>query len=215
MSNELIPQNSTTAAIVPYDFDAVASGDDSFLSRLQLYGSKSDAVAESKIAMGHYGIVTDGDITDVGEDVDAIVVDWRAKALQIDGENIIDEHNPKSETYKQIKALSEVKDSGCMHGPEFLLWIPSQNRFVTYFMSSKTARRESRKVLPFLRKAVTLKCKLIVTAKYKWHGPVVIACSTPLDTPDPELLEKIIESFKNPPKSDVEVVPEDESTRVR
>ncbi|GAG07839.1 unnamed protein product, partial [marine sediment metagenome] len=101
--------------------------------------------------------------------------------------------------------------------PEFLLWIPSQNLFTTYHASSKTARREAQKMEPLIGKAITLRCKLIDPPKsrFKWHGPVVTGCSTPLETPSVEDMQAEVVKFQNPQESVVEVADEDESGRER
>jgi len=215
MSNELIPKELTGGALTECSFDDLVSGGDSYLARLQLYGSKSDAVAENLIGMGRYGLVKDDIIVDLGPELDVIIICYRAKALQISGDNIITEHDPRSDIYQKIKELSKTKDSGCMHGPEFLVWIPSQEQFATYFASSKTARREAKKMEPLVGKAATLKCKLIETQRYKWHGPVIVPCSTPLDVPPIEDIQEQVEKFKNPPKSDIEIAADDNSDRER
>ncbi len=209
MPNELVAKKLTGGELSKYDFESVVAGVNTFLERLQLFGSKSDACTEQKIGIGHYGIVTDGGITDVGEEVEVVVVSWRPKSLQIDGGNIITEYDPESEIYKKIAEMSGTPNSGCMYGPEYLLWVPCQNKFVTFFMSSKTARREAKRMHHLVGCAATFKAKLIDNGRYKWHGPVVIECSTPLDVPDEETIRTVVESFQNPPKSEVELAPDD------
>lgn len=211
MSNDLIPLN-VDSPLAKYELADVASGDAGFLPRLQLFGSKSNACATGAIGIGRYGLVNDDIITDLGTEVDALVVTWRPKAMQT-VDNILVEYDPQSELYQQLKEKAGISDSGCMYGPEFLLWIPTQTTFATYFMSSKTARREARKMQPLLQKAATFKAKLIETAKYKWHGPVVVPCSAPLELPDSEVLVTAAKKFMNPPKSEVEVAPEDDRAR--
>ena len=95
MGNELIPKELTGGELAKYDFDDVVSGTESYLPRLQLFSSKSDACAEGKIGIGHYGIVKDSDIIDLGPELDAVIVSWRPKALQIDGDNIITVYDPE------------------------------------------------------------------------------------------------------------------------
>ena len=103
-----------------------------------------------------------------------------------------------------------------MYGPEFLVWIPSQGVFATYFMSSKTARREAKKMEPLLGKAATFRCKLIDSGRFKWHGPVVVPCSSPLEVPALDAIKGEVEKFQNPPKSDIEIADDaSDSDRVR
>ena len=212
MSNELVPAN-LGGEMEKFDFDSVASNSSTYLARLQLFGSKSDACAEGRINIGHWGLVSDDVITDVGKEVDVAIISWRPKALRTGGDDLIIEYDQKSDVFQQIIEDSSVKDSGCMYGPEFLVYVPSQKAFATYFMSSKTARRESKKMKPLMRKAATLKCRLIETARFKWHGPVIVPCSTPLEMPSLDDLKTQIEAFQNPPKDDREVAEEDSSGR--
>ncbi|KKN00821.1 hypothetical protein LCGC14_1133900, partial [marine sediment metagenome] len=198
--------------------DVAASLTKGYLARLQLFGSKSDACAEGKIGIGRWGLVRDDNIIDLGPELDAVIVSWRPKALQIAKDGIFADHDPTSDLYMKIKELSEVKDSGCMHGPEFLLWIPSQDQFVTYHMSSKTARRESQKMEPLFGKAATFRCKLIdpPNSRYKWHGPVITGCSDPLEMPSIEEVTDRVKDFQNPSKQEVELADDkDDSGRER
>ncbi len=214
--NELVPKELTSGVLTDNSFtDVAASLAEGYLSRLQLFGSKSDACAEGKIGIGRYGIVRDKEIVDLGVELDTVIVSWRPKALQITAEGIVASHEPDSDLYKKIKELSGVKDSGCMHGPEFLLWIPSQDQFVTFHMSSKTARRESQKMEPLIGKAATFRCHLIDSGRFKWHGPVVTGCSTPLEVPPIEEIEEQVKRFHNPPKQEVELAEGDDSGRER
>ncbi|MEE9548746.1 MAG: hypothetical protein V3V68_05265 [Nitrosomonadaceae bacterium] len=218
MTNELVPKDLTGGSLTNHSFnDVAASLTKGYLARLQLYGSKSDACAEGKIGIGRYGLARDDSIIDLGEELDVVIVSWRPKALQIAKDGILADYDPTSELYLKIKELSTVKDSGCMHGPEFLLWIPSQDQFATYHMSSKTARREAQKMEPLVGKAATFRCKLIdpPTSRYKWHGPVVTGCSTPLEVPSVKDIQEQVKRFQNPPKQEVELADEDDSGRER
>jgi len=212
--NELIPKDITGGELV--DFDEVTSSGDAYLTRLQLFGSKSDACAEGKISIGHWGLVNDDVIIDLGEEVDLVILAYRAKALQIDNDGIITNHDVRSETFNAIREQSFVQDSGCMFGPEFLVYIPSNETFATYFASSKTSRREAKGTIKLLiGSAATFKCKLIdpPASKYKWHGPIVTPCSTPMDLPDLKIISEMINKFKHPVADEVEIA--DDDTRER
>ena len=218
MSNELVPQELTKPLTTQSFSDVAASLKKAYLARLQLFGSKSDACAKGKIGIGRWGLVLDDNIIDLGPEIDAVFISWRAKALQIATDGVFVDYDPESALYLKIKELSTVKDSGCMYGHEFLLWIPNQNQFVTYHMSSKTARRESKKLEPLLGKAATFRIKLIdpPNTRHVWHGPVITGCSTPLEVPPLEEIEERVKVFQNPPKSEVELADNnDDSGRVR
>jgi len=211
MPNELVPQDVGGGDLS--NFEEMTASDVEFLSRIQLYGGKSNAVAEGKIPANHYGIPVDDDIIDLGDKVDVAILAWRPKALHTGEEPIVESFDPTSDLFKRIKMESGVKDSGAMYGPEFLLYVPDVNKYVTFFMSSKTARREARKMEPLLRCAATLKSKTIKAGKYIWQGPVVIECSTPLTMPDLDEIKAKVEQFKNPPVKEVELAEEDDRER--
>jgi hypothetical protein len=174
-----------------------------FLPYLQLFTTKSDAVAEGKINGGEYGLVRDGNIVSLGKNVDVVVLTVRARAFQKeDGGEIAVVYDREDPEYIRIQTLQADNVQGCMAGPEFLIWVPSEGTFATFFCGSKTLKREARKFSPFIGgKACNLRSKLIDNGKYKWHGPVIGNCSTnPSSLPDPADVEEKVLRFKNPPK---------------
>lgn len=180
----------------------------SFLPYVQLYGGNSDPVKEGKIAIGNHGLrVAKDQIEDLGKQFDCFAYSWRFKAMRIiTGGDVFSYFNPKSEEFQKVVADSETSDSGCMYGPEFLIWIPQLSRFATYFFSSKTARRESpnMKVRMEEKTGCTVKSQLIKAKKHSWHGPVVTLCSAPMVLPDVAKLMPVAERFANPKDSEVE-----------
>jgi hypothetical protein len=212
MPNELVP--SFDEQLPVQSFSDLMAADDDFLSRIQLYSSKSNAVSEGKITPNHYGIPTDNEVIDLGDEVDVVILSWRAKALDTsDTDNILESFDPDSDVFKDIRDRSGTPDSGCMFGPEFLIYVPSVEKFLTFFMSSKSARREARKMEPLLRCAATLKSKIVKKGKYVWAAPVVLSCSQPLDLPSVEVIKVKINKFLNPPKKDVSLAEEDDRER--
>ncbi len=215
MSSEIKPvQNDGTVLAVDQKFGDDAFGEVStsgkYLPRLQMYGSKSEQVTAGKIPMAHYGLVSGKDnIQDLGGSVNCIPIAWRPKAMDVGGDEIITVFDHLDSEFKRIQADSEVANSGCMFGPEYLVWIPSARKFATLFMSSKTARREAPAIKERLGRPTTLVVELIKTKKFSWHGIVCQPCSTPFDLPDDEIVDEEVEKFNNPPKSEVEKVKPD------
>lgn len=212
MPNELVPQLNTSVDLPDSTFQDLTTSED-WLGRLQLYGNKSNAVAEGKVEANHYGIPEDDGVIDLGNEVNVVILTWRPKALAALEDPIIESFDPNSPTFKDIKDRSGIKDSGCMYGPEFLLWVPSIERFLTFFMSSKTARREARKMEPLLRCAATLKSRIIKQNNFIWAGPVVIACSEPLELPDTNVIQAKADKFLNPPDRTPELAETDDRER--
>lgn len=167
---------------------------------------------------GHYGLVRAKDqVEDLGEELDVMPLALRVKALQIDGNDIITVYDHTSPEYQRIAEQSVIKDSGCMYGPEFLLWIPDAVTFATFFLSSPSARGEAPSLLNLLkeRSGATLKWRLAKNKKNQsWEVPIAIACSSwayslPLD----QIAEQV-NKFLNPPKDEREKV-EETSERAR
>jgi hypothetical protein len=222
MSNSIATREGQVLAV------RQAAGDDVFndmassgkyLPRLMMYGANSKLVKQGKIGMAHFGLVTGKDnVQDLGTDVDIVPVAWRPFALDTSGEELISVYDHADPEFKRIQAQSELPDSGCMFGPEFMVWVPTLKRFASLFMSSKTARREAPAIRERLGKPTTLGTEYIETKKFGWHGIVAKPCSTPFDLPDQAAVDEETEKFLNPPKNGVERAPEPSaaaSARVR
>lgn len=188
--------------------EATKAGD--YLPRLQLLTSNSNVCKDGGFPINHFAIVRDQNHQDVGSSIDILVIAWRAKAMEI-GEVILTSYDTKDETFKSIQDRADVKDSGCMFGPEFLVWVPSAETFATFFMASKSMRREAPNVRSYLQKAATLKPTKIETTKYTWFSPSVHPCSSVFDIPAEEDLLKEYEKFMNPPAQEIEKAPESDS----
>ncbi len=220
--------------------DVVAGA--SYLPYISLYGGNSNACKENLIGIGRFGLVRQKDkIEDLTAEFNALAISWRYKAMQIGDGGILSSYNPKSPTYKMIQEKSEIKDSGCMYGIEFLFWVPElpARCFATFYCNSKTSRREAQNIRPFCpcadqpalsagpdfpgREAIaghgplpmTLKSVLIKKGTYRWHGPVATQCSTQFAQPTMDEIIEQATKFANPKESDVEVVEESANKRAR
>lgn len=212
MANELSIPGLEPTALAPAGkysslevFQAIAKSGD-YLPRVQLFGGNSEACKEGKIPIAHFGIVPNKDtIEDIGERFDCAVLAWRPRAIRIDGDAIDNYYDAKSPEFIKVQEEAEVQDSGCMYGPEFLLYVPSKQKFVLFHMNNKTSRRVAPQLLGQLGKAATIKSRLIKTDRYTWHGPEVLACSTPLSPlPTAEEVLSQLDKFNNPESSTAE-----------
>lgn len=215
--NELVKVEDMGALIVDkYSddaFDASASSA-KFLPRLQLLTSNSKKCKSGEFPTNHYSLIRDQKFDDLGLNVDVFLVTWRPKALET-GENIISVYDPSDKEFQRIQDKSlEVKNSGCMFGPEFLVWIPSVKQFATFFMGTKSARRESGAVKALLKKTATLGSQHCKNKSFEWYAAQVSECSTPLEMSTKDDLVAAVTKFNNPPQNEVEGVEETE-TRAR
>jgi hypothetical protein len=215
---DIIPANPQDIQKYSDDIFNKLSTSGNFFPRVQLCGGNTEVVKKGKIGMNHYGMVRDAEtIDDLGLEFEAVPLAWRPKALDTSTDPPISSYTPSDAEFTRIQQTSEVPNSGCMYGPEFLLWVPSIKTFVTFFFSSKTARRVAPN-LEVIRKGkgvAMFRSKFIETEKYSWQGPVIIKSSAPMtNIPTPEETMEAIERFNNPPKSKVELAP-DEPQRAR
>lgn len=189
-------------------FDAISSA--SYLPRLQLFGSNSEAVKEQKIPMAHYGLVRSKDvIDDLSGVVNVLPISWRSKAMRLNEGDVQTVYNPNHPEFKKIMVESEEKDSNCLYGPEYLVWLFDQKCFATFLMGSKTARKEARLLKPLLGKPATLKVKLVSNKSYKWHAPTIQACSQAYEQssiPSMDRLREELDRFNSPEETQVETV---------
>lgn len=213
MSKDLVtlPKGTPPA---PYDEDAfeksTKSGD--WLPRLQLMTSNSNECKGGKFPINHYALILDQNFTDLGKAVDVLLIEWRPKAMEID-EQVYTIYDPEHADFIRIQEQSNVRDSGCMYGPEFLVWIPSAKKFATFFMGSKSSRREAKAVRALLRNAGTLKSKEIVTKKFTWWSPIIESCAGAFDMPDDDAVLEQHTKFVNPPEPGIEMAPEEDEKK--
>ncbi len=198
------------------DFNALSSGG-GFLPRMMLNGTNSKLVQEEKVRAGSYTLNKAKDqFDDLTKEVHVIPLSVRAKAMEIKGDEITTVYDRNSAEFTRIAELSETPDSGCMYGVEFLVWLPDQKVFATWYASSKTARREAPMLKNLIGRSAKMGSHLIKGKKYNWHGPVITVCSTPpshMPTQDEVIFE--VERFNNPPENEKESAPADTVTRDR
>lgn len=192
-----VPQDLMTQLALPSDdvFDSLASKS-SFLPRIQLYGSSSSEVKRGEMAMGHYGLVRNSVITDLGKEVRCFNYTWQPLAMEIGKNGIVTCNNPKDPMFDQIVEKSKVNKTGFMWGYQYLLYLPDQKAFASFYMANASARREAPTMKSLMQKAIWLKNKLVEKGEYLWHAPVVTPCSDPFDLPSNEDVLKAVASFK-------------------
>ena len=210
---DIVPADAISA-IQKHDdseFDIIQADSISYLPRLQVGGGNSAAVQEGKLPIAHYGFFMGDAVTDLGEVVDALVLAWQPKAMDTGGEVVVTVIDRNSETFHIIQEKSATPDSGCMWGTEWLLYLPEQEAFVTFFLASKSARRVAPDLKALLGGAATLKIKLVSNKKYKWHVPVILPCSGVYEAPPMGAIKVAAEKFSKIPDGDIEIVAEEEN----
>lgn len=202
---QLAVQSAKDIAASQDVIDSTTNGS-GFLPYLQLFTAKSTACTEGKIPIGHWGLVQDGEIEDLTEEVNVLPISARPRAYQKHGDgNIVVIHDKGDPEYARIRELQANKVNGCMVGPEVLVFLETPGIFASFFCGSPTLRREAKKFKPLFGKPVTMRSKLIDNGSYKWHGPVIRPCSAGLDPfPSEDEIAEERKRFANPPKPQIE-----------
>jgi len=212
--NELIALDGMPALPVSEEEfkDIVSAG---YLPRLQVVDSASKVCKKKQAEAGNYALVrAEDDVVDLTNQIDVLVVHMRFTALDFNTEPPIFSHDRESEEFQRIEEESKVSNSGCMWGPEFLLYIDSVKTFATFLCASATARRESKNIVKLMRKAATLKTHFIEKGKYSWFGALVIPCSNKFDLPPMEEIQTQAVKFATPVSSNNgEAAPESDRER--
>jgi len=199
MSNELIlSKEAITALAVPSDdiFDQIAASGN-WLARVQLYGGNSKEVKKELVPIGVWGLVKSKEITVLGKEFKALVLTYQPFAMRLDEDGITTGNDASSDWFKETAELSKVNDAGYMVGPQFLLYLPDQKLFVTYFANNASAKAEAKAVKNLIGRAAWFKNKLVETKKYSWHAPVVVPCSDPFDVPTVAQITEASLAFRN------------------
>jgi len=206
--NPLALLSETALATTDDSFFSAVASSGKFLPRIQLMTSASEKCKAGEFPMNHYARVNNNDYRDLGATLDVLILAWRPLALKT-GDEVISCYDVTSETFKSIQATADASSlSGCLYGPQFLFWVPSEGEFMTFFMASKTARHASVSVKALMHKPATLGSQKIENKDFTWYGPTCIACSTPFEMPSKEECEAQLEAFKNPAASEIEIATE-------
>lgn len=208
MTNTLIP----TSAVPQSDTTAIASvsKNKEYLPRIKLCGSQAGECQRGQVGIGNYALIKSReDVTDIGDNLDVIVVAGRAKAFQL-SDPPIQAFDTDSDLFKDLVEESTKKDSEAMYGPEFLLYLAEYELFVTYFLCNPTGRKVAPNIAARMNNSANLSSILIQNKKkgYQWHGPVIKDCGAPLEVPDLKVIAEVATKFLNEKDSKVELADE-------
>jgi len=124
-----------------------------YLPRVQLLDGNSKLCKEKGQKAGNYLLIRSNDsFDDLTNQFDTIVFARRAKAVRMNTAGIFSFFDPEHDEFKKIMDESEVKDSGCFYGPEYLGYLKGLKTWYTLLCGSKTARRSSSDLNTILQK---------------------------------------------------------------
>lgn len=206
MSESLIKVPQAALATQSDDIMAAMASGGGFLPRIQFLSGNSEKVKKKEFPMDHFAFITGKNkYDDLGEEFECLVVAMRPKALDTsDPDGIVTCYEPRlvdkkfSGIFADIADRSGDKDSGCMYGPEYLLWIPAKSSFATMFFCNPSLRNESPNIQAKLGKAATVGYQYIDTGKYQYNSPEVKDCTTVFDLPTQDQVDEVSSKFLNP-----------------
>lgn len=213
----LFQEGDLPAPITDADQIAKVIATQDYFPRVQLMTSNAAKCKSGDFPINNYALINNKDFTDCGKQVDVAVLDVRLKALDTSGAQPISIFNPEFDEndipigeFKRIMDESDGKDSGCMFGSEFLIYVPEKKAYATFFMGTKSSRRESPKLQGLMHKGATLMSQNIETSSYSWYAPKIEPCQTELVLPDKqEVLDKI-DQFRQEKSTELGEVASDE-----
>ncbi len=188
----------TTTALVP-------SGGD-YLRRVKLAAELTDEVKKKQAQVGEF--IIQGDSV-LGATFNAVVVKARPHALQlVQGSTKVglESYDVNSAEFKQIRADRDA-DPKCqepnnMYGNDYLLWLPDDKKFVTYFLckmaffksDSSFAKAKGKGMVVIGTREEPSK----TNPRASYRVPTVTPESDDYDAPTQEEFDHAIELFNNP-----------------
>lgn len=213
-AEEMLAQLASNAETGVEVFDTITAG--GYLPRIQLESDSCKPVKLGLFPRNHYALVKGSELIDLGEKTKILPLAFRPMALDTSDDEVSAAYDEKSDEFKRIQAESELKDSGCQFGIQFLVYLPDRNTLATLFMGSKSARKEAHTIYSRIGKMCTMTSRSAEKGKNVWTVPYGTQCSeAPERLPDPAILAEELAKFKNP-QPDAEVVtPAQQTGRVR
>lgn len=188
---------SNVPAIPDEAFNQIAGAQNTYSSRLQLFSFNSGAVKDEKVKAGTFAIVNGQELDILGDEVVLMPVAIRCKAMDLSGDRPVIAYDMNSSLFADIRTRSKDRDSNCMCGVEFLVYIPDRDVFTTFYLANATLLREAGNVKANLGIAIKCKAKLIKKEKLSWHGMTVAAFPAEIKIPESDRFRSEINMFSN------------------
>ena len=214
---QVFQQNAVATTTDDDEFANMSAG--SLLPRLELLTANSEDVKSGEATANTYRLVAGESLTSLGKEVEVIPVAMRFTAIHNsdDGLVAVHTHTPsKDEIFQSIMNTSDTQGfgSGAMYGPEFLLWLPSQSKFVSFFCNNKTARRAAGGLKDLIGQPATMGNKKFENKKFTWFGFKVTASNVPVtNVPEADEMQAIVSKFMSDTGTDQEAADEPDRER--
>lgn len=182
----------------------VVSGGD-YLRRIKL---AADLTAEVKSREANIGDFIIQGVSVLGPEVPVVIVKARPHALQLtDGSSKVgaESYDVNSASFKQIRADKDANpqqsEPNNMYGNDYLLWLPEEKTFVTYFLCKMAFFKADPAFLKNVGRFVTMGSReehSKKNAKITYRVPTVVARNDEYATPTQEEFDRAIGLFDNP-----------------
>ena len=163
---------------------------------LRLMGSKSNEVETGLVKPGVWAVIGSDEPQVLASSIVALVVHMRYRALDYSSKPVRCTTDLKDPMYAEIEANSSVKDSDCMAGPEYLLYLPETDSFEPYWLANKSSKFIHKKLLNAMRKAVTLKT-VFKQLKFNFWAPEVYSCDEVFEIPSDDRILAAVTAFSH------------------
>jgi hypothetical protein len=199
MSNQemaVFKRNTEMATQADPDFDSLASGRG--LPTIKLMTANSEEVKAGEFPTNCYALQQGEVLTDLGKNVDVVIVAYRLTALLANDDGFCSSHVRQDPLFNEIIRIADTDGfgSGAIYGPEFLVWLPTHKVFATFLCGSKTARNMAAGIKALVGEVATLSSKKYENKKYNWFGPSVAPSNVAVtEVPDEETLNEVTQAF--------------------
>jgi hypothetical protein len=192
MSTALAALGGSNNAVARYDDDVFnsLSIQGGFLPRVNLYSARSKIVQRELFTANHWGIVTGKDkLDDLGENFHAVPLAYRPMALDLREAKAVVYFDPNSPKFKECTEESLKKDSKCMSGIQFLLYVQGHG-LATYYAASKSAKMLAPNIRKLTNQFVTFGSVTVESGQWIFRAPTIAVSNVQFDLPMDEVLAK-------------------------
>lgn len=162
-----------------------------FLPRLNLYTGRSKIVQKDLFKANHYGVVVGKDkLNDLGENVICVPLAYRPMALDLREKKAVALFDPGSAQFKAVQTESNVKDSKCMCGIQFLVHVQNFG-LATFYCASKSAKMLAPHIRKLMNQFISLGSHTVEAGEWVYRAPTVVLSNVVYELPDvQELIAK-------------------------
>lgn len=193
-----------------------------FIGRIQFQSASSKLCKSGKVPVNSFCFIKSGDEAIVlGQKVDILPLAVRPCAIDTSNSEKpifcyhpnVDENGAFTGLFKDIADRSATQNSGCLYGPEYLIWIPELKEFGTFLWSSMTMRNDAYTMYALRGKPALLTSHVIKNNKYgDYYSPITKPTETVFtDLPTRAQVQEELAKFTAAKDTQVDVVDAEEA----